>query len=57
MMSLNYKDIENILHNAGGLLLNVVQDLVVEPRARCMATAITSAPLVTHHHFVVLLAL
>jgi len=56
-MILNYKDIDNILCNVGRFLFHVIQDLVVELRARCMATVMTSAPLVACHHLVVLLAL
>jgi len=54
---LNYKDIDNVLCNAGRFLLHIIQDLVVEAWARCMASVFTSAPFVTFHHFVVLLAL
>lgn len=54
---LNYKDVDDILRNAGRFLFHVIQDLVVEAWARCMATVIAKAPLVTCHHFVVLLAL
>jgi len=54
---LNHKDINDFLHNAGGLLLHVIQDLLSEAWAKCMASVITSAALVTFRHVIVLLAL
>merc|ERR1712187_859855 len=57
LVALSMSSDNHVNHILGDAVFHIIQDMIIEPWARCVASVILSALLVTYHHVVVLFAL